>query len=118
MNESEPTDAQLQALASQSQEALIKWWCELNQWGWPRELPGDPYRGLPKDERRRVITIKSSRTRIHNMIRNYLEMFLDEKPRLKYWNTKRLHHMTEGQFEEWWEREGRNPLDEILNLGD
>lgn len=49
------TDADIAACKKQTHATLVNWWCELNRWNWPKELPDEESRDAPHPRRRSAI---------------------------------------------------------------
>lgn len=88
----------LRILENQNVETLAKWWCELNRWEWPPELPDpeEPVRGpgwIANSRRDSIMCFIADR------VGNYLIS--------KEWNKD---HLTQTKFEDWYRQRFLAPI--------
>jgi len=67
---------------------LAKWWCLLNNWGWPEEIQNPEDKNAPAPRRR-------------SKLMDEIVTRIGFKACLREWNRER---MTDEVFEAWWER--------------
>lgn len=71
----------IKILESQDNNTLAKWWCELNRWNWPDEIP-DPQRkfGLrDKDRRSELMSWISNKIGIRAALREWNHDMTDDE---------------------------------------
>lgn len=84
----ELSNQDIRLLNTQSSKTLASWWCDLNRWGWPKELP-NPEEPLYNFDSRRHLFIC------------WIMEKITLKECLRYWN---LDLMDNREFECWWNR--------------
>lgn len=102
------TQAQFDVLEKQNEETLCLWYCMINTWTWPKELPDDPYPLVhDRDERMRLLAFQPRR--VTCVILDWITGRVGRKAVSRYWNVVFNKHMTEESFQEWWlkEKEGK-----------
>jgi len=77
----------MELLQQTDHATLARWWCVLNGWGWPKELPGRESPDVPGHPRR-------------NEIMREIAGIIGMKECLREWNKDT---MTPERFEDWWE---------------
>lgn len=77
-------------LLSTDAQTLAEWYCELNRWGWPPEIPDPEERRRGGNDRRRAIM-----RAIHFQV--------GEKLISRVWNSD----MTDAEHEAWWRKNRR-----------
>jgi hypothetical protein len=75
-----PLDASRIIIAIQPRETLARWWCLLNSWGWPKELP------------------QWGNSDVRSQLMRYMEQRVSPKECSRYWN----RDMTPEEFEDFW----------------
>jgi hypothetical protein len=73
-------------LEQQDNGTLAKWWCELNKWNWPEQIPD---KEDPEDRK------NNRRLEIMDWIKSRIGL----KECLREWNRETLHGR---YFDEWW----------------
>lgn len=87
------TETDVDILQKQDGATLAKWWCLLNSWKWPAELPdAEPaHRKTPADRRGRIMS--------------YIDAKIGHKACMREWNRET---MNDQEFEDFWNR-GTDP---------
>lgn len=76
----------LQRLEGFSDQRLAEMWCQLNRWGWPKDLPDPELKSLEGNPRRSAIMREIAST-------------IGMRACLREWNKDT---MTDAEFDAWW----------------
>jgi phage terminase large subunit-like protein len=79
------TEDDLSVLALQPTETLAEWWCQLNGWKWPDDLPNQEPTEYERDGRRLQIM-------------RWIENSIGKRKCSRAWN----HSMTDEEFNDFW----------------
>jgi hypothetical protein len=90
-------------LRSAPNSILAKWWCMLNSWQWPREIP---------EPEQPILGIGSKNPRRHALM-NTIDKIVGHKVINREWNRER---MTDAEHEEWWRRQILGPAADKKDL--
>lgn len=75
-------------LEQQDNRRLAKWWCELNRWNWPEQIPDEEGPKDHKDDRRSAIM-------------GWIKDRIGLKECLREWNRE---YLLGKYFDEWWSK--------------
>lgn len=94
------TNEEIKFLEKQDAHTLAKWWCELNNWKWPKAIPNPE----TMDERmafwRNGENYNSGKRTRAMQIMTWIDNQIGHRACLQEWNKDR---MTPKQFDEFWE---------------
>jgi len=86
-------------------QTFTRWWCDMNHYKWPNDLPISPPPGyVDMSDHEKYLNPKVM------FVWRIVCLLSTQKAKLRYWNTVRRiddGKMTPEQFEEWWHNKGR-----------